>query len=195
MRQQCNQVTGVILAGGRSQRMGGEDKGLMMFRTQPLWQHVLQRLQPQVAQVVISANRHPQRYRQSGLTVIGDTLPDFPGPLAGMLATLRAIDTEWAAFSSCDTPFIPHDFVQRLWQEKHDAQAVWVRSAARDHPALALVHRDVADRLEDFLHRGERRLRLFLQQVGGRPVLFDDDERLFININTPQDLLLYQEEK
>ncbi len=195
MSQQLDGVTGVILAGGRSSRMGGEDKGLAIFRGLPLWQHVLLRLQPQVGQICVSANRHLECYQQRGLPVINDTLPNFPGPLAGMLASLRTIESEWVAFSPCDTPFIPDDVVFRLWQEKQHATAVWVRSSQRDHPALALIHRSVANNLEHFLLQGERRLMIFLQQIGGHAVLFEDDERAFININTREDLSNYQEDK
>lgn len=181
-------ITGVILAGGQSRRMGGEDKGLLQFYGQPLYQHVLQRLRPQVDHLLISANRNLSQYQLSGVTVIGDTLPDFPGPLAGMLSALRATQTDWAAFCACDTPFIPEDYVARLWQHKAQAPAVWVRSSQRDHPALALVHRRLAGALEEYLRRGERRLMHFLQQEGGHAVAFTDDELAFSNINTPDDL-------
>lgn len=181
-------ITGVILAGGQSRRMGGEDKGLLQLHGQPLYQHVLQRLHPQVDQLLISANRNLSQYRLSGVEVISDSLPDFPGPLAGMLSALQAMKTEWAAFCACDTPFIPRDYVTRLCQQKGNAHAVWVRSAQRDHPALALLHRDLAGPLENYLLRGERRLLHFLLQAGGHAVMFPDDESAFSNINTPEEL-------
>lgn len=181
-------ITGVILAGGKSRRMGGEDKGLLPFLGQPLYQHVLQRLKPQVDCLLISANRNLTQYAQSGVAVVSDTLPDFPGPLAGMLSALRTINTDWAVFCSCDTPFMPMDYVARLWQHRAQAPAVWVRSSQRDHPALALVHRRLADALEEYLLRGERRLMHFLQQEGGHAVTFADDESVFSNLNTPDDL-------
>lgn len=181
-------ITGVILAGGQSRRMGGEDKGLLLFHGQPLYQHILQRLRPQVDRLLISANRNVEQYRRSGVAVVSDTLPDFPGPLAGVLSALRAIETDWAVFCACDTPFVPDDYVARLWQHKGLAPAAWVRSLQRDHPALALVHRELADTLEDYLLSGERRLMQFLRQQGGEAVIFRDDESAFSNINTPEDL-------
>lgn len=187
------EITGVILAGGRGSRMGGEDKGLMLLKGVPLWQHVLQRLQPQSGQVFISANRNIEHYQQSGLPVVTDTISGFAGPLAGMLAALRAIDSEWAVFTACDTPFIPQDLVERLWRQKGEAKAVWARSNQRDHPTVCLLHRSLAEPLENFLQDGDRKLMLFMQQIAAHAVDFDDYPQAFININTPEDLRSWQE--
>lgn len=181
--------TGVILAGGQGSRMGGQDKGFLMLQGEPLYQHVLRRFQPQVNIVLISANRNIDRYQASGCQVVTDSLPDYPGPLAGMLSGLRSSETEWVAFCACDTPWIPNDFVARLWQQRNDAPAVWVKSSLRDHPSLALVNRALADDLEAWLLRGERRLMQFLHEHGGRAVAFSDPESAFRNINTPDDLV------
>ncbi|MDI9223377.1 molybdenum cofactor guanylyltransferase MobA [Pantoea sp. EA-12] len=181
--------TGVILAGGQGSRMGGQDKGLLELQGKPLYQHVLQRFMPQVNIVLISANRNIDRYQHSGCQVITDSMSDFPGPLAGMLSGLQNSKTEWVAFCACDTPWLPEDFVARLWQQRGNAPAVWVRSTQRDHPALALVHRSLADDLEAWLLRGERRLMQFLREHGGHAVTFTDPESAFRNINTPDDLM------
>lgn len=181
--------TGVILAGGQGSRMGGQDKGLLMLQGEPLYQHVLRRFRPQVNIVLISANRNIDRYQASGCQVVTDSLPDYPGPLAGMLSGLRSSKTEWVVFCACDTPWIPNDFVARLWQQRNDAPAVWVKSSQRDHPALALVNRALADDLEAWLLRGERRLMQFLHEHGGHAVAFSDSESAFRNINTPDDLV------
>ncbi|RWR03139.1 molybdopterin-guanine dinucleotide biosynthesis protein MobA [[Pantoea] beijingensis] len=193
MSLQQQEITGIILAGGRGSRMNGEDKGLISLNGVPLYHHVLQRLQPQVKQTLISANRNITRYQESGCLVVSDIHPDFAGPLAGILASLRAIDTEWAAFVSCDTPFIPLDLITRLWSAKRQAKAVWVRNDNNDHPTLSIIHHSVADRLEQELSQGHGRLMLFLQQIGGHAVIFDDDPQVFINMNTPDDMKFYQE--
>ncbi|KQN63232.1 MULTISPECIES: molybdenum cofactor guanylyltransferase MobA [unclassified Erwinia] len=182
-------ITGVILAGGRGSRMGGNDKGLLLYRNQPLYQHVLYRLRPQVDRVWINANRNIALYQQSGLPVIRDTLADFPGPLAGMLSALLQAETEWLAFSSCDTPHLPDNLVEHLWRHKGLAKAVWARAEQRDHPTLALLHRDLAGLLAQYLARGERKLLLFLQQAGGHSVEFSLTGRAFDNINQPEDLI------
>lgn len=181
-------ITGVILAGGRGSRMGGQDKGLIIWHQQPLYHHVLQRLKPQVDTVLINANRNLAAYQQSGLPVITDTIPDFPGPLAGMLAALEQAETEWVVFSSCDTPQLPDNLASHLWRNRNGALAVWARSEDRDHPALALMHRSLAKQLREYLDRGERRLLFFLQQAGGHGVLFKHAEAAFSNINYPEDL-------
>lgn len=182
-------VTGVILAGGRGSRMRGEDKGLILWQNKPLYQHVLQRLQPQVTTVWINANRNIEVYQQSGLPVISDTLSDFPGPLAGMLAALQQAETEWVAFTSCDTPLLPDNLVQHLWQHKGTASAVWARTEERDHPTQALLHRRLADSLQRYLAGGDRKLMLFLQQAGGHSILFEQEETAFRNFNYPEDLI------
>lgn len=180
-------ITGVILAGGRGSRMGGTDKGLVLYRGKPLYQHVLQRLQPQVGAVYISANRNLMEYQQSGLPVITDSLPDFPGPLAGMLAALQTINSEWLLFTPCDVPELPEDLAAQLWQQKGEALAVWARTAERDHPATLLLHKSLVKSLTDFLQHGERKVMFFLKNSGGHSVLFNNAEA-FMNINRPEDL-------
>lgn len=192
MSEQRETISGVILAGGRSSRMGGQDKAQMRLQGKPLWQHVWQRLAPQVQDVSISANRNLECYQQSHLRIISDTLPDYPGPLAGMLSAFQQINCPWIAFSACDTPFIPEDYVIRLWQQKRQAPAVWVRSHERDHPALSLIHRGVVPELTRYLASGERRVIYFLQHIGGLAVPFHDNEQAFVNINTPEELLHYE---
>lgn len=181
-------VTGVILAGGRGSRMGGKDKGLILWQNKPLYQHVLQRLQPQVTTVWINANRNIEVYQQSGLPVISDTLTDFSGPLAGMLTALQQAETEWIVFTSCDTPLLPDNLVQHLWRHKGAASVVWARTEERDHPTLALLHRSLAGSLQLYLDSGDRKLMLFLQQAGGQGILFDQAEAAFRNFNHLEDL-------
>ncbi|MBW1254777.1 molybdenum cofactor guanylyltransferase MobA [Pantoea allii] len=181
--------TGVILAGGQGSRMGGQDKGLLIMRGEPLYQHVLQRLRPQVDIVLISANRNIDHYQLSGCQVVTDSIKDYPGPLAGMLSGLRNSPTEWVVFCACDTPNIPGDLVARLWQQRNNALVVWVKSSQRDHPTLALMNKALADDLEAWLMRGERRLMQFMREHGGHSVSFSDPESAFSNINTPDDLV------
>lgn len=192
MSDQRQAISGVILAGGRSSRMGGQDKAQLQLQGKPLWQHVWQRLAPQVQDVSISANRNLALYQQNHLRTISDALPGYPGPLAGMLSAFQQIDSPWLAFSACDTPFIPEDYVARLWQQKQQAPAVWVRSQERDHPALALIHRQIIPELALYLANGERRVMHFLKRVGGHAVLFNDSEQAFVNINTPEELARYE---
>ena len=183
-----SQVTGVVLAGGKASRMGGQDKGLMLLDGKPLWQHVSDRLHPQVSSVVISANRNLNTYRESGLPVISDTLSDFPGPLAGMLSVMQQLPDEWFLFCPCDTPFIPVDLFTRLDIDRFQAPVVWVHDGDRDHPAVALAHRSLASKISDYLIRGDRRVMVFMREVGGHSVDFSDIKSAFRNINTLEDL-------
>lgn len=185
-------VTGVVLAGGRATRMGGQDKGLLLLNGKPLWRHVASRLLPQVDSLVISANRNIELYQQSGFSVITDTLADFPGPLAGMLSVMQAVESEWFLFCPCDTPNIPADVVSRLQAAINDAPAAWVNDGQRDHPTLCLVNRRVIPLLEAYLASGERRVMVFLKQAGGHDVLFSDGAHRFANVNTPDDLEQWQ---
>src|ERR1700721_4328517 len=116
-------ITGLILAGGRGSRMGGVDKGLQMYRGRPLAQHALERLRPQVGQVMVNANRNQETYRALNVAVWPDQVPDFPGPLAGMLAGLAHCDTAFLATAPCDPPNFPLALVARLAGGLHSADA------------------------------------------------------------------------
>ena len=181
-------ITGVILAGGRGSRMGGQDKGLVVWQQKPLYLHVLRRLLPQVTTILINANRNLAIYQQSGYPVIFDTISDFPGPLAGILTALEHTETDWVVVTPCDTPLLPENLVTELWRNKGNAPAVWACSEERDHPTLALLHRDLAPLLRQYLATGERRLMVFLQQAGGHSVVFHHAETAFRNMNHPEDL-------
>ena len=190
---ESNAVTGVILAGGKASRMGGKDKGLLELNGQPLWQHVAQKLAPQVSDVVISANRNIDVYQASGLPVVTDTLSDYPGPLAGILSVMQQYSRAWFLFCPCDTPHIPADLVARLQKHRQQALAVWVHDGERDHPTIALIHRDIMPALQTYLARGERRVMVFLRESGGHSVDFSDVKSAFANVNTPEDLAHWQE--
>ncbi|MFB0711128.1 molybdenum cofactor guanylyltransferase MobA [Buttiauxella noackiae] len=188
------EVTGVVLAGGRATRMGGLDKGLINLNGQPLFEHVMSKLAPQVGSVVISANRNIEIYQSFGIDVLSDTLPDYPGPLAGMLSAMQNLSGEWFLFCPCDTPNIPDDLAYKLWMQKGESYAGWVKDGERDHPTIALMHRKLVTDLEQYLAAGERRVMLFLREVGGKPILFANQMQNFINVNTPEDLMHREKE-
>ncbi|WP_314140617.1 molybdenum cofactor guanylyltransferase MobA [Buttiauxella noackiae] len=188
------EVTGVVLAGGRATRMGGLDKGLINLNGQPLFEHVMSKLAPQVGSVVISANRNIEIYQSFGIDVLSDTLPDYPGPLAGMLSAMQHLSGEWFLFCPCDTPNIPDDLAYKLWMQKGESYAVWVNDGERDHPTIALMHRKLVTDLEQYLAAGERRVMLFLRKVRGKPILFANQMQNFINVNTPKDLMHREKE-
>lgn len=186
------EVTGVVLAGGRSTRMGGQDKGLIKLNGQPLFEHVISKLAPQVNNMVICANRNIEKYQSLGLPVLSDTLPDYPGPLAGMLSAMQLLSSEWFLFCPCDTPNIPEGLAYKLWEQRGEASSVWVNDGERDHPTIVLLHRRIRPQLEQYLDSGERRVMVFLRESGGRAVVFPNQAQNFINVNTPEDLALWE---
>ncbi|MGF6568464.1 molybdopterin-guanine dinucleotide biosynthesis protein A [Paraburkholderia sp. GAS333] len=192
------QITGLLLAGGRGMRMGGVDKGLQLLRGEPLAAHVLKRLAPQTGALLISANRHPDTYAALGApfgaTVVADTLPGFPGPLAGLLAGLRAAGTTYVLSAPCDSPWLPADLAARLALAMDSAQADIATVTTVDekgqkslHPVFALLRTTLADDLAAFLDAGERKVRAWYARHRAVEVVFGD-ERAFYNINSLQEL-------
>ncbi|OSN11135.1 molybdenum cofactor guanylyltransferase [Lonsdalea iberica] len=185
-------ITGIILAGGQSSRMGGQDKGLLLLDGIPLYQHVLTRLASQVDSVLINANRHHERYQQSGYPVIGDINRQFAGPLAGMYTGLVTTETEWALFAPCDVPALPLNLVSRLQQHIGHHPAAYATDDEHHHPTLLLINRSQTQALEEFLSRGDRKLMLFLNHIHAQPVSFSDQPQAFRNLNTPEELAEWQ---
>jgi molybdopterin-guanine dinucleotide biosynthesis protein A len=188
-----NEITGLILAGGRGTRMGGVDKGLQTHLGVPLALHALERLRPQVAALMINANRNLSTYQAMGVPVWPDELPDYPGPLAGMLAGLAHCETPYLVTVPCDTPNFPSDLVERLAQGLVNAAAdlatVYTREAGepRAQPVFCLMKGALRDSLLAFIRSGERKTGLFAAQNHGAKVIFDD-AAAFANANTPSEL-------
>lgn len=181
-------IAAVILAGGRGQRMGGVDKGLIEYRGRPLIEWALAALTPQVDQLVISANRNLDAYAGYGRRVLPDTLPDYPGPLAGVLAALDAVDAEWLLVTPCDTPHLPADLAAQLLlaAQQHKAPLAVAADAGRIHHSCFIVRSDQRDNLAAFLARGERAVRHWQAGMASATVMFD--RACFANFNQPQDL-------
>ncbi|MFV8835638.1 molybdenum cofactor guanylyltransferase MobA [Aquisalimonas sp.] len=188
-RPETNTVTGVVLAGGRATRMNGTDKGLVEVAGEPMVDHVIRRLRPQVAALVINANRSHAVYATRGWPVVPDAFGEFAGPLAGMAAGLRAAETEWVVTVPCDSPLVPADLVTRLSRAVVDAAAdAGVASGAgRMQPVFALLPRRLLPDLESFLSEGGRKIDRWYAQHAVVDVEFDDAEGAFLNVNTPDD--------
>ena len=190
---QSNDISGLILAGGRATRMGGVDKGLQLHLGLPLAQHALNRLRPQVAALMLNANRNLPAYQAMGVPVWPDETPDFPGPLAGMLAGLSHCRTGYLVTVPCDSPNFPADLVARLAQGLENAGAdlatAYTREAGelRAQPVFCLMKTALRDRLRAFIDSGERKTGLFAAQNHGAKVIFDDAAG-FANANTLPEL-------
>jgi molybdopterin molybdotransferase len=192
------EVSGLILAGGRGSRMGNVDKGLQPFRGATLVAHVLRRFAPQVATVTISANRSQDAYATLGAVVLADELGGFEGPLAGLQAGLRHCAKPLLATAPCDSPFLPEDLVQRLRdallaQDADIATAVTLEAddtgAARKqpHPVFSLMKTGVLARLDTYLAAGGRKMDGWHDGLKVAEVLFND-AAAFRNINTREEL-------
>lgn len=191
---------GVILAGGRATRMGGGDKGLLDLNGKPILNHVIDRLAPQVAGLALNANGDGERFAETDLPVLADSIAEFPGPLAGVLAGL-----DWAAeqgaeaivTAAADTPFFPDDLVAQLMQEAGGMAHPLVLAASRNpesgklwrQPTFGLWPVSLRDDLRAALQGGLRKVVMWTDQHDGRlaefPVTKIDP---FFNVNTPEDL-------
>ncbi len=190
-------ITGLVLAGGRGERMGGVDKGLQVFRGRALVDHALVRLAPQVGEILISANRNTAVYAIRAARVLVDASDDFPGPLAGILAGLRAARTPWLAVVPCDAPWLPHDLVARLSRAIVDAPGVSGAVVQRDfgdagrrlEPVCCLLSTALADELARALAEGQRKVERWVA-AHATPVSFDrpEDATAFANFNTLPEL-------
>jgi len=194
-----NDITGLILAGGRGSRMGGVDKGLQNFRGMPLALHTMLHLAPQVGEIMINANRNLSAYESFGAPVWPDGLADYAGPLAGFLTGLERCETEYLVTVPCDTPLFPHDLVARLAEalERDDADIAMAAAreekdaAPRPQPVFSLLKRDLAESLVRFTHGGGRKIDAWTGQHRTVVVPFDrpgDDPSAFFNANTLAEL-------
>lgn len=198
-----NDITGIILAGGRAHRMGGVDKGLQNFNGMALALHTLMRLSPQVAEVMINANRNLAAYESFGVAVWPDANADFAGPLSGFLVGLERCETPYLLTVPCDTPRFPLDLASRLAQaleanHAEIAMAAGFETDAQGHqtirtqPVFCLIRRELLESLVRFTHGGGRKIDAWTAQHKTTIVNFDqdtDDVFAFSNVNTTQELV------
>lgn len=191
------QVTGVVLAGGKARRMGGVDKGLIEINGQPMIQYVLEVLKPQVHEILINANRNSAQYEKFGYPVVSDQLEDFQGPLAGMATTMAKAETKYICTCPCDGPLIAKDLVTRLYSamanndpsNETDVKIAVAHDGDRMQPVYALLDCDLHESLLSYLMSGERKIDRWFTQHNYIEVDFSDKQDCFININTPEDKL------
>lgn len=187
------QITGLVLAGGRGSRMGGLDKGLQLHQGLPLARHALQRLAPQVGALLVNANRNLGLYAALGATLCPDALPDHPGPLAGLAAGLAQCGTPYLVSVPCDCPNFPADLVARLADAlaRDDAEIAMAATVEggqlRSQPVFCLVRHSLQTSLLAFLHGGQRKVGDWVAMHRSVVVPFDE-AAAFFNANTPQDL-------
>ncbi len=195
-------ITGLILAGGRGSRMGGVDKGLQNFNGIPLALNTLMRLGPQVESVMVNANRNLSAYESFGSSVWPDASADFAGPLSGFLVGLERAETPYLLTVPCDTPRLPLDLAERLAQALVSEDADIAMAAApetdeygqtqlRAQPVFCLMKIELSESLVKFMHTGGRKIDAWTAQHKTVEVPFDapsDDPLAFANVNTLNEL-------
>lgn len=180
-------VTALVLAGGLARRMGGQDKGLVPLAGRTMVEHVLERIRPQVARVLINANRNAERYAAFGHPVIGDSPGGFLGPLAGIASALPHVTTEYVLTVPCDAPLLVPDLARRLLAACHaaGAEAAVADDGARLQPVFLLLRTAVAPGLQAYLAGGGRKIDTWLAQLRLARADFSDAPDCFVNVNDP----------
>jgi molybdenum cofactor guanylyltransferase len=197
-------ITGLLLAGGRGSRMGHIDKGLQLFRGEPMAAHVLRRLAPQVGALAVNANQNLEQYAAFGAPVWPDDLEGFEGPLAGLETGMRHCGTPLLVTAPCDSPFLPTDLVERLnaalQAEGADLALAETEEAGADgvvriqpQPVFALVRVAALPHLSAYLAGGGRRMDGWYGSIKVTRVRFDQAAD-FRNINTLRELQQFENE-
>ncbi|MEI6145610.1 MAG: molybdenum cofactor guanylyltransferase MobA [Methylococcales bacterium] len=183
-------IAGVVLAGGRATRMSEQDKGLILFKNQPLISYALEALSSVCHHTYINANRNLSAYEEFGLVVICDLTQSFDGPLAGILTTLLHTDTELLVVIPCDTPFFKAEHLQRLLDSRaeYDADIAIAFDGEQLHPLFLALKTSLTENLQDYLASGQRKVSDWLRPLKSVTVDFSDEPNIFININTSDEL-------
>jgi molybdopterin-guanine dinucleotide biosynthesis protein A len=193
-------VIGALLAGGRSSRMGGGDKCLRLLGGRPILARIIERLKPQVSEIIVNANGDNSRFAGYGLPVVADSIAGFAGPLAGVHAALEWVKANRPATShvvtvATDTLFLPSDLVQHFLDEPRQGNTLLVaRSDEGVHPVIGLWPVELASAIESFLKQGSHKVGKFVEDQGAVNVYFPKVEiggtliDPFFNINEPDEL-------
>ena len=189
-------AVGVILAGGLARRMGGGDKPMQLIDGRTILDRVIARFSPQCDDLVLNANGDPARFAGFGLPIVADSVTDYPGPLAGVLAALdwtaqNRPEAPWVASAPGDCPFLPHDLVARLQAARAevDATLAVAQSGAQRHPVAGLWRVDLREELREALLSGVRKIERW---TGRYPIAVAtwaaEPVDPFFNVNTAEDL-------
>lgn len=182
-------ISAVILAGGRARRMGGEDKGLIELKGRPLLDYIISALRPQVGEILVNANRNLDRYREFGYPVIEDMMGDFFGPLAGMATAMQATGKPCLLTVPCDSPFVPAQLAATLYHamKRDHAELSVAHDGVRMQPVFALLDCQLLPSLLDYLNGGGRKIDTWYAQHRLALANFSASPQTFLNLNTPED--------
>lgn len=182
------EITGVVLAGGRARRMGGEDKGLVQVNGEPMVVHALRGLAPQVGALLINANRNREEYAALGACdVVADADGDYAGPLAGMASAMEHAATRYILTVPCDSPLLAPDLGERLFAAlvAEDAEISVAHDGERLQPVFALLDCALRASIVDYLASGGRKIDTWYAQRRLAHGNLEDCPDMFLNINTP----------
>lgn len=189
-----NTVALLLLAGGRGGRLGGQDKGLLTLNGKTFIERLLTRFAPHTCEVLISANRHLDRYQPLvapwHATVLPDDVQGFHGPLVGVLTGLKNARTDWVLVLPCDAQGLPDNLLEKLREQQAQtgASAVFAVVDGQAQPLVCLLQRSLLDQLKKDFLAGERSVVRWLQSIGAQCCAFDGDARQCWSVNTAEDL-------
>ncbi len=186
----AGQIAGVILAGGRATRMGGQDKGLIPIDGMAMIVRICAALRPQIDNLLINANRNQARYAElTHCPIIGDHIGHFAGPLAGMAAALNYSNLPYLVAVPCDSPFVAPDLVSRLYDamQQQQAEIAMAMQDGKPQPVFVMLSQHLLPSLTLFLETGGHKIINWYYQHKIAEVDFSDRALMFENINTPQE--------
>ncbi len=188
----CEEISGVILAGGLARRMGGIEKALVEFRGETLLSHVIKRVQPQVKTLYLNVNKKLEQYQKFNLSILEDEKKGFLGPLAGILTAFNKIETHYLLVVPCDAPFVSLNLAETLFKEMQyqNALGAVVHDGERLQPTFLLLHKQLRNDLEIYLNNGQRSIELWLERHLIAKVDFSSQLDDFISFNTFEELNL-----
>lgn len=192
-------IDGGILAGGLASRMQGKDKGLQLFKHQPMAQWVFQAISPYVRNVVINCNRNHSEYSKISKTLCSDTIADFPGPLAGIVSIIQASNADYFIISPCDTPLLSSEFASTMIRTLNEKRAhntnhsvlFAVSTEAKQQPLHLCLSRHHIDSLKRYLASGEHRVMKWMKENNAQWLDFSACAETFKNFNTLDEVSTY----
>ncbi|VAW59368.1 Molybdopterin-guanine dinucleotide biosynthesis protein MobA [hydrothermal vent metagenome] len=185
-----NDITWLILAGGRGQRMNGIDKGLMHWQQKPMIEHVINHLNAPPEKIIISANRNLTEYKHYAQKVISDPLDNFQGPLAGILCAMQTCATPYLLCVPCDSPSPPQNMLENLWEcmQSQNRTSAICHDGERLQPLFSLLSCQHKTLLNNFLRQGQRKVHDFISLIDPAICDFSSQQIHFNNFNRPEDL-------
>ena len=173
--------------------MGGQNKGLIKLAGKTLIEHVMDRLDRQAADRVISANEAIPQYESLGYRVVTDAIPGQLGPLAGIYSAMQVTKKDWLLVVPCDVPMLPLDYVERMLNHRASAKAYVAFDGQRQHSGCCLLHHSLQTDLQQALENNHLAVHHFLTEHDAQQIDFSDQRQAFININTLEQLEALEE--